>query len=410
MEIIVQKYGGSSVSTVEKIKMVADKIIKTYEKNKKIVVVLSAMGDSTNVMIDMAREISKKPSPREMDMLLSTGEQVTISLLAMALIEKGYDAISFTGAQLNIRTSNIYQGAKIKDIDTRKILENLDQGRIVIVAGFQGVCDNGDYTTLGRGGSDTSAVALAVKLQGKCQVYTDVEGIYAVDPKRLLGAKKLDFISYEDMIDLADLGSKVMNFRSIVLAKRYNLPIYICSTFSDAKGTIITNKEMVEIEDTIVTGMTVSLNDIQITVSNLPSASKTLSNLFLKIGKSNISVDMISQMITKENKMNVSFSIKKEDKDTAVDILKQLKEEDNLVEWHINEDIAKISVVGLGIKTNLGVAGKIFELMAEDNIEIKMITTSETRITWMINNDKQEQVIQAVGEAFDLTDKEKRIG
>lgn len=407
MEIVVQKYGGSSVATVEKIKAVADKIIKRYNENKKVVVVLSAMGDSTNRLISLANQVSKKPDSREMDVLLTTGEQVTISLLAMALIEKGYDAISFTGSQLNIKTCGVHQSAKISDIDITKVVEKLNEGKIVVVAGFQGILENGEVTTLGRGGSDTSAVALAVKLGAVCEIYTDVEGIYTMDPKKLKGARKLDYINYEEMIELANLGAKVMNFRSVLLASKYKIPIYVASTFSDKKGTFIVDRELVKMEETIITGMTVCLSDIQITVLNLPSSSQSLSNLFMKIGRENVNVDMISQMITKDNKMNVSFSISEEHRDTVLYILKKLKDEDSIIEWEINENIAKVSVVGFGMKTNSGVAGKVFELMADNDIEIKMITTSETRITWMIDQDREQEVIDLIGEEFEL--KSKRL-
>ena len=405
MDIVVQKYGGSSVATVDKIKAVADKIIKKYNENKKVVVVLSAMGDSTNNLIDLASQISKEPNSREMDVLLSTGEQVTISLLAMALIEKGYDAISFTGYQLNIKTSGDHQSAKISDIDITKVVEKLDEGKIVVVAGFQGILENGEFSTLGRGGSDTSAVALAAKLDARCEIYTDVEGIYTMDPRRLKNAKKLKYISYEEMIELADLGAKVLNFRSVLLASKYNVPMYVASTFSDEIGTLITDRELGNLEETVITGMSVNQDDIQITVLNLPSSSRSLSDLFMKIGKGNVNVDMISQMITKDKRMNVSFSISGAHKDTVINILKGLKEEDNLLEWETNENISKVSVVGLGMKTNVGVAGKVFELMAENDIEIKMITTSETRITWMICGDREQEAIDLIGAEFELQEK-----
>ncbi len=408
MEIVVQKYGGSSVETVEKINLVADKIIKKYNENKQVVVVLSAMGDSTNRLISLANQVSKKPDPREMDVLLTTGEQVTISLLAMALIEKGYDAVSFTGSQLNIRTCGVHQSAKISDIDITKVVEKLNEGKIVVVAGFQGVLENGEFATLGRGGSDTSAVALAVKLHARCEIYTDVEGIYTMDPRKLKGAKKLKYIGYEEMIELADLGAKVMNFRSVLLASKYNVPIYVASTFSNEIGTLIIDRELVKMEETMITGMTVSSDEIQVTVLNLPSSSKSLSDLFVKIGKEYVNVDMISQMITKEGRMSVSFSIGEEDRDIVIDILKRFKEEDNLIRWEINENIAKVSVVGFGMKTNSGVAGKVFELMANNSVEIKMITTSETRITWMINADRQQEVIDLIGNGFQL--KSNRVG
>lgn len=405
MEVVVQKYGGSSVGTIEKIKAVADKVIKKYNEGKKVAVVLSAMGDSTDNLIDLASQISNKPNAREMDVLLTTGEQVTISLLAMTLIEKGYDAISFTGSQLNIKTCGGHQRAKISDIDTTRVTEKLNEGKIVVVAGFQGVLENGEFATLGRGGSDTSAVALAAKLNARCEIYTDVDGIYTMDPRRLRGAKKLDYIGYEEMIELADLGAKVLNFRSVLLASKYKVPMYVASTFSDEVGTLITDRELGNLEETIITGMTVNQEDIQITALNLPSSSRSLSDLFMKIGKEDVNVDMISQMITKDNRMNVSFSINSENKDKVLNILRKLKEDDNLIEWEVNENISKISVVGFGMKTNVGVAGKVFQLMAENNIEIKIITTSETRITWMIPGSREQDAINLIGKEFELQEK-----
>ena len=404
MEIVVQKYGGSSVGTVEKINAVADRIIERYKQGVGVVVVVSAMGNTTNDLINLAKTVSDKPDRRELDVLLTTGEQVTISLLAMALIEKGYKAISFTGSQLNIKASGTHQSAKIEDIDTSKIVKSLNEGKIVVVAGFQGVLGDGEFTTLGRGGSDTSAVAMAIKLGAKCEIYTDVEGIYTTDPRKLIGAKKLDYISYEEMMELANLGAKVMNYRSVLLASKYNLPIYVASTFSDNKGTMILDKELIKMEETLLTGMTTNLDDVQVTVLNLPSSSQSLSNLFVKIGEKNINVDMISQMITKDNKMNVSFSVNKEDVDTVIEILKNWQKEDSLIEWEVNSDIAKISVVGFGMKTNSGVAGKVFELMADNHIEIKMITTSETRITWVVEKGRELEIIQLIGDAFGLAE------
>lgn len=402
MEVVVQKYGGSSVSTTEKIKLVADRIIERHNKGIGIVVIVSAMGNTTNQLLDLAKNISPNPDKREMDMLLTTGEQVAISLLAMTLISKGYGAISFTGSQLNIKTTEMHQMARIKDIDTTKVLKALNENKIVVVAGFQGVTDESEYTTLGRGGSDTSAVALAVKLGAKCEIYTDVDGIYTMDPKKLMGAKKLDYISYEEMMEMASLGAGVMHYRAVELAYKYRLPLYVASTFSNNKGTMIVDRGMVNVEETIITGMASCLDDVQITVLNLPSCTKSLYRLFGQLGVAGVNVDMISQMIIENGRMNVSFTVPKEDFDKAELIVKDWQQEDNTIQIEANTDIAKISVVGSGMRSHSGVAAKVFELMANNDIEIKMVTTSEIKITWVIDRVREQLAIDLVGSAFGL--------
>ena len=403
MNIIVQKYGGSSVGTIEKINKVADKIIKAYEAGNKMVVIVSAMANTTNDLIAMAKGISKNPSQREMDMLLTTGEQISISLLAMALIEKGYEALSFTGFQLNIKTTDIHQKARIKDIDTSKILEALNDGKIVVVAGFQGINEKADYTTLGRGGSDTSAVALAAKLNARCEIYTDVEGIYTMDPRKLKNAKKLDYISYEEMMEMASLGAGVIHYRAVELAYKYNLDLYLGSSFSLNKGTNILDRSMIKMEDTIITGMASCLDDVQITVLNLPACSESLFKLFGNLAENEVNVDMISQMLTDENRMNISFTIPEDDFIAGERILNQWQEEDPMISWQYKKDIAKISVVGSGMRSNPGVAGKVFEIMAKNNIEIKMVTTSEIKITWIVDAKDEQNTIDLIGDHFNLT-------
>ncbi len=409
MNIIVQKYGGSSVATSEKIKKVADKIIEKHKEGFGMVITVSAMGDTTNKLLELANKICATPNKREMDMLLTTGEQVTISLLAMALIAKGYEAVSFTGPQLNIQTTGIHQKARIKDIDTSKITQALNERKIVVVAGFQGITEHSDYTTLGRGGSDTSAVALAAKLAGKCEIYTDVDGIYTMDPRKLKGAKKLEFINYEEMVEMASLGAGVIHYRAVELAYKYKLPLYVASTFSQNRGTIIGDGGVTNMEEAVITGMASSLDDVQITVLNLPSSTQSLHRLFGELSKDEINVDMISQMLTENNRMNISFTIPKEDLDKSETIIKKWQREDNNISYESNSDIAKISVVGSGMRSHSGVAAKIFELMADNNIEIKMVTTSEIKITWIVNKEKEEEAIEIVGSVFGLKENTEEL-
>lgn len=402
MKIVVVKYGGSSIATTDKIKRVAGRIIKKREEGYHVVVIVSAMGKTTDNLISLAKGITDNPSPREMDMLLTTGEQISIALLSMALNDSGYSAISFTGSQLNIKTTSMHQKARIKDIEVSKLIKALEEDKIVVVAGFQGVTEDNEITTLGRGGSDTSAIALAAKLGATCEIYTDVDGIYTMDPRKLKKARKIEQINYEEMMEMASLGAGVIHYRAVELAHKYYVPIYVASTFSDEKGTIITNGGEVPMEETLITGMTSSLDDIQVTLLNLPSSPGSLYRLFGELGEEEINVDMISQMITEENKMHVSFTIPKADLHLAERVVENWRKEDNAIQWELNTDIAKISVVGLGMRSHSGVAAKVFEEMANNNIQIKMVTTSEIKITWVVDQKDELRAIQLVGKAFNL--------
>ncbi|AOY76300.1 aspartate kinase [Clostridium formicaceticum] len=402
MEIVVQKYGGSSLATVEKIKEVANKVIKKKEEGYHVVVIVSAMGKTTDELISLAKGITDHPVPREMDMLLTTGEQISIALLSMALNAKGYSAVSFTGSQLNIQTTSIHQKARIKDIETTKLIEALEENKIVVVAGFQGVTKDNEYTTLGRGGSDTSAVALAAKLGGRCEIYTDVDGIYTMDPRKLKRARKIEKINYEEMMEMASLGAGVMHYRAVELGHKYKIPIYVASTFSEERGTMITNGGDTSMEEILITGMASSLDDIQVTLLNIPSSTSSLYRLFGELAEEEVNVDMISQMLTEDNKMNVSFTIPKTDLHVAEEIVEKWREEDSAIQWEVNTDIAKISVVGLGMRSHSGVAGKVFELMAKNNIEIKMVTTSEIKITWVVDQKDELRAVEVIGSGFGL--------
>ncbi|MDT8718701.1 aspartate kinase [Clostridium sp. 19966] len=397
MNIVVQKYGGSSVATSEKIKKVAETVIARKEKGNSMVVVVSAMGDTTDELISLAKEITENPDKREMDALLSTGEMVSSAMLAMAVNAMGHKAVSYSAYQLNIQTRGQYGKALIKDMDITKIVESLEEDNIVIVAGFQGVNDLGDITTLGRGGSDTSAVALAYKLKGSCEIYTDVDGIYACDPRKLKSAKKLSDIHYEEMLELASLGAQVMHSRSVELAEKYNIPIYVGLSCSDIKGTIIGGTNNMETK--AVTGIATSNDDISITVKNISSDINIISELFGKIGERKINIDMISQTAPIDDKVNISFTIPKEDVSDCMEILYQLACKENII---IDEDITKFSIVGIGMKTTSGVAGKMFRLFSENNILVKMITTSEIRVTCTIKREDELKAIDITGEAFNL--------
>lgn len=397
MNIVVQKYGGSSVATPEKIRRVAETVIARKKKGDSMVVVVSAMGDTTDDLISLARQIAETPDKREMDALLSTGEVISSSLLSMAINALGHKAVSYSAYQLNIKTRGQYGKALIKDMDITKVVGSLKEDNIVIVAGFQGINDLGDITTLGRGGSDTSAVALAYKLNGSCEIYTDVDGIYSCDPRKLKNARKLSNIHYEEMLELASLGAQVMHSRSVELAEKYNIPIYVGLSCSDVEGTIIGGINGMETK--AVTGIATSNDDISVTIKNISSDINIISELFGKIGERKINIDMISQTAPIEEKVNISFTIPKEDLADCMEILNQLAEKENII---IDEDITKFSIVGLGMKTTSGVAGKMFKLFSENNIIVKMITTSEIRVTCAIKREDELKAIEIIGEAFKL--------
>lgn len=378
MSVIVQKYGGSSVGTIEKIKKVAQSVIKKNEAGNSMVVVVSAMGDTTDELIALAKQVTDNPDRRELDALLSTGEMISSSLLAMALKSMGHDAISYSAYQIGIKTSGQYGKSLIDDIDGTKIRESLQEGKIVIVAGFQGINDEGDITTLGRGGSDTTAVAIAVKLNGSCEIYTDVDGIYSVDPRKYSSAKKLKEIDYEEMLELASLGAQVMHSRSIELGQKYSIPIYVGLSNSDIEGTVIREVKNMNMESKPVTGLATSDEDVAITVQNISNDINVLSNLFEDVASKRINIDMISQTAPVNGTVNISFTIPKDDLNECLDIVSIYSEEKNII---IDEDITKFSIVGIGMKTTSGVAAKMFKLFSKNDILVKMITTSEIRIT-----------------------------
>ncbi len=400
MAIIVQKYGGSSVGTPEKIKAVARSVVNKVEAGNKLVVVVSAMGDTTDNLIALAKKITENPDKRELDALLSTGEMRSCALLAMAIKDLGYDAVSYTAYQISIKTSGQYGKSLIDDIDEDKIKRALDNGKVVIAAGFQGVNTEGDVTTLGRGGSDTTAVAIAVKLNGTCEIYTDVDGIYSVDPREYKDAKKLDEIDYEEMLELSSLGARVMHSRSIELAQKYDIPVYVGLSNSDIRGTVIKGVDDMNLESKPVTGLATSDDDVAVTVRNIDNDINIIANLFEKVADKKINVDMISQTAPIDNKVNVSFTIPKEDLKECLSILKSYSK--GKVQVDIDEDITKFSIVGIGMKTTSGVVAKMFKLFRQNNIAVKMITTSEIRITCAIKQKDKLKTINVIAREFNL--------
>lgn len=399
MNVVVQKYGGSSVGTTEKIKKVASTIIKRKNSGDDMVVVVSAMGDTTDDLISLAKAITNNPDKREMDALLSTGEMVSSALLAMAIKSEGYDAVSYTAYQIGIKTSGQYGKSLINDIDENKIEKSLKEGKIVIVAGFQGVNEDGNITTLGRGGSDTSAVAIAVKLNGVCEIYTDVDGIYSVDPRKYKKAKKLFEIDYEEMLELSSLGAQVMHSRSIELGQKYGIPIYVGLSNSDIKGTVIREVKNMNMESKAVTGIATSDEDVAVTLKDIPDDINLLSNLFESVASKRINIDMISQTAPINDKVNISFTIPENDLTECITLLKNFTKEDSI---NVDEKITKFSIVGIGMKTTSGVAAKMFKLFSQNNIGVKMITTSEIRITCAIKQEDKDKAIALVAERFNL--------
>ena len=396
-DIIVQKYGGSSVATTEKIITIAKRLIERKKTNPKIVVVVSAMGNTTDDYISLAKEITDTPDKRELDVLMSTGEMISASLLAMSLKSMGCDAISYNAYQLDIQTSGTHGKSLIDDIDVSKIEKSLDEGKIVVVTGFQGLDDIGDITTLGRGGSDTSAVALAVKLNGKCEIYTDVDGIYFTDPRKFKDAKKLEEIEYEEMLELASLGAQVMHSRSIELAQKYQIELYVGLSCSDIKGTYIRGMKNMKLEDKVITGLATSDDDVAITID---IDEEKIVDLFESIANENISMDMISQTAPiNSSNITVSFTIPKEDLVKAKEIVSKYVLKNKII---IDENITKLSLVGLGMKHTSGVASKVFNILRKNGIKVKLITTSEIRITCAISSKDTHAAIQGIAREFNI--------
>ena len=398
MRMLVHKYGGTSVGTLEKIKKIAKRVILEKENGYEMVVVVSAMGKTTDHLVEMSKEISKNPSRRELDLILSTGEQVSIALLSMAFQELGYDAIALTGFQAGIKTYGPHTKNKILDIDRDKIQNYLSQGKIVVVAGFQGINDEGDITTLGRGGSDTTAVALAAKLNCPCHIYTDVDGIYSVDPRLYPQAKKLQTVSYEEMMEMASLGAGVMEARAIEIAYKYNIPIYVASSMNDVEGTYI--KEYDEkMEENIITGLSISDDSLMVTISRIPDQIEHIAMIFEKLAQENVNVDMISQTAPLSGVISLSFTAPKDDLFIIEKIMSEFNEG---FEVSIEQEMTKISVVGIGMRNQSGVSGRLFRLLANHDIKVKQVTTSEISISYMIDTKYKETAVSVLSKELNL--------
>ena len=400
-EIIVQKYGGTSVADLEKIQNVARRVVKTKRDGYDVVVVVSALGDTTDKLIGLAHEITKNPSERELDMLVSTGEQVSCALLAMAIHKLGEDAISFTGAQVGIITDNAFTKARIIDINSKRIFEELKE-RIVIVAGFQGVSLNQDITTLGRGGSNLTAVAIAKFLGAKsCEMYTDVEGVFTADPRIVKNAHKIDRISYEEMFEMASLGAQVLQPRSIEFAMKFGVPIHVRSSFSDKIGTII-SKEVKAMEDIIVSGVALNKDEAKVTICDVPDKPGIAAKIFKDIAKDNINVDMIVQNVSRTGATDISFTVPGTDLNKTIKCAKDISKKVGAGEVIFDKNIAKVSIVGIGMRSHSGVAANMFGALAEKDINIEMISTSEIKISCVVNKKHGEDAVRAIHEKFGL--------
>jgi aspartate kinase len=401
LNITVQKFGGTSVADTEKIKNVAQRVARTREKGANVVVVISALGDTTDRLVGLAHEITQRPREREMDMLLSTGEQISVSLLSMAVHDLGYDAISFTGAQVGIVTDRAHTKAKILDVKVGRILEELDKGKIVIVAGFQGISVDDQITTLGRGGSDTTAVALAAALKADvCEIYTDVDGVFTADPRLVPEARKLPSISYEEMLEMAATGAKVLQLRSVEFARNYGVVMHVRSSFSDEEGTWIESDE--RMEKAIISGVTDDSSEAKVTIFDVPDRPGSAAGLFAALSKANINVDMIIQNVSENDRTAISFTVGKDDLRKAQDISESIAQDLGAGGVTVDEDIAKVSLVGAGMRTHPGVAADMFNALAENGINIEMISTSTIKISCVIPARDVKKAVRAIHKKFGL--------
>jgi len=402
MALIVQKYGGSSVADSEKIKNVARRIARAKEGGNQAVVIVSAMGDTTDELIRMAHQVSQQPEEREIDLLLSTGEVISSTLLAMALGSLGCKAVSLTGAQAGIQTDSTYSRARILRVDPKRIVNELDKGNIVIVAGFQGITSNMDITTLGRGGSDTTAVALAASLNADvCQIYTDVEGVYTADPRLMPEASKLDKISYEEMLEMASYGAKVIHPRAVELGELYNIPILVASSFSDRPGTIICKEASMEVRNK-VRGIAHDTDVAKITVVGVPDHPGVAAAIFEPLTKANISVDTIVQNASIENITDLTFTVTRNDLNEAMSIVEPVVKSVGGKQCVTDSTLAKVSIIGAGMQNTPGYAARMFHALSEQDINIQLITTSEIRITCIISEDRVKDAVRALHKTFEL--------
>jgi len=400
--LIVQKFGGTSVGNVDRIQKVAQQLIKHQQQGHDLVVVLSAMSGETSRLVLLAKELNDKPKGRELDVLLSTGEQVTIALLCMALEQQGVSAISYTGSQVRILTDDTHNKARIMDIDDEKIHSDLAQGRIVVVAGFQGCDEHGNITTLGRGGSDTTAVALAAALKaGECQIYTDVDGVYTTDPRVVSEARRLDRITYEEMLEMASLGAKVLQIRSVEFARNYNVPLRVLSSFKEGGGTLITAEDP-SMEQAVISGIAFNRDEAKLTVLGVPDHPGIATKILGPIAKQNIEVDMIIQNTGHDSTTDFTFTVHRDDFQAALSILEETAKQLGAREIISDNKITKVSIVGVGMRSHAGIANTMFETLANENINISMISTSEIKISVVVDEKYLELAVRALHLAFKL--------
>lgn len=403
MALIVQKYGGTSVGTTERINAVAEKIAAVKRQGHHLVVAVSAMSGETNRLLSLAAEVSDEPQAREMDVIVSTGEQVTIGLLALALQKIGCDARSYTGAQVKILTDDAHGKARIQSIDNGAIQQDLDAGRVVVVAGFQGVDENNNITTLGRGGSDTTAVALAAALNAdECQIYTDVDGVYTTDPRVVEKATRMDRITFEEMLEMASLGSKVLQIRAVEFAGKYGVPLRVLSSFEDGPGTLITTEDDAKMEQPVISGIAFNRDEAKLTLRGVPDTPGVASRILGPVGAANIEVDMIVQNIGADQTTDFTFTVHRNEYAKAVKVLKGLAKDLKAREIETDDTIVKLSIVGVGMRSHAGVAGKMFKVLADESINIQMISTSEIKISVLIEEKYLELAVRALHTAFDL--------
>ncbi len=398
--LVVKKFGGTSVGNRDRIFNVANRCVEEYRRGNDVVVVLSAMGKYTDVLIEMAKEINENPPKREMDMLLTTGEQQSVALMAMAMASLGVPAVSLNAFQVAMHTTSVYSNARLKRIDAERIRAELEQRKIVIVTGFQGVNKYDDYTTLGRGGSDTTAVALAAALHAdKCEIFTDVDGVYTADPRKVPTARKLDFVTYDEMLELATLGAGVLHNRSVELAKKYGVQLVVRSSLDMSEGTIVKGGH--KMEKMIVSGVAADTDAARVAVIGLKDEPGVAFKLFNELAKKNINIDMILQSVGRHGTKDITFTCGDEAADEAEKIISEKMEFESI---DVNKDVAKVSIVGAGMQSNAGVAAKMFEALYDANINIRMISTSEIRVTVLIDEKEAERAMNAIHDKFDLGD------
>jgi len=402
MELVVQKYGGSSVGTPEKISHVASRVAKSAAEGRKVVVVVSAMQGETDRLLGLAGAVSDRPTPREVDQLLATGEQVSAALLAMALKERNIEAWSMTGAQMKMRTDGAFSRARIRSLDREAIEKHLDKGNVVVATGFQGIDEEGNLNTLGRGGSDTSAVALAAALAAKeCEIYTDVEGVFTADPRICPDARKIDEISFDEMMELASQGAKVLQIRSVELAMNHDVPIRVRSTFSDNPGTLVRSEDD-SIEKLVVRGVSHNKNEVKMTLRKVPDQPGIAAKVFTTLAKAQINVDVIVQNTSLAGHTDLSFTVGQTDKDQTEELINQIAKEIEAEGIEVDDSIAKVSIVGVGMRAHSGVAAEMFESLHQSGVNIQMITTSEIKVTCVINRAEAETAVQALHKSFSL--------